>query len=64
MGVSKNNGKTPEIIHLFIGFSINHPFWVPLFLEFFGNIPDNKHVIVHLSVLHVFHFHDKLNIEE
>ncbi len=32
MGVSKNNGT--QIIHLFIGFSIiNHPFWVPLFLE-------------------------------
>ena len=36
IGVSKNRGKTPQIIHLFIGFStINHPFWwvfPPLFL--------------------------------
>ncbi len=28
MGVSKNRGVSPQIIHLFIGFSIiNHPFW-------------------------------------
>ncbi len=29
MGVSKNNGKTPQIIHFSLGFSmiINHPFW-------------------------------------
>ncbi len=37
MGVSKNRGKTLQIIHLFIGFPliINHPFWGEnhLFLE-------------------------------
>ena len=29
MGVSENSGVSPQIIHLFIGFSIiiNHPFW-------------------------------------
>ena len=36
MGVSKNSGFYPQIIHGLIGFSIiNHPFWgvFPLFLE-------------------------------
>ena len=33
IGVSKNRGFSPQIIHLFIGFSIiNHPFWgTPVF---------------------------------
>ena len=36
MGVSKNHGKTPQIIHLFIGFPWNKPFilgFFPLFLD-------------------------------
>ena len=37
VGVSKNKG-TPKS-SILIGFSfINHPFWVPLFLDFVGNI--------------------------
>ena len=33
MEVSENSGFSPQIIHLFIGFSIiNHPFWgTPIF---------------------------------
>ena len=39
LGVSKNRGVSPQIIHLFIGFStINHPFWwFYRFTPIFGN---------------------------
>ena len=37
MGVSKNRGKTPQIIHLFIGFSI-------IFTIHFGKHPYNSHM--------------------
>ena len=44
MGVSKNNGKTPQIIHLEIYrvfHEINHPFWgTPIF--------GNTHIYVHI----------------
>ncbi len=52
MGVSKNRGVSPQIIHLFIGFSIiNHPFWgTPIF----GNtqIIKSIHVFCDVNIRH------------
>ena len=47
MGVFKNSGVSPQIIHLFIGFGtiINHPFWGT---TIFGNI--HIYIYIYLAV--------------
>ena len=61
MDVSKNNGFSPQIIHLFIGFSIIFTihFGVPLFLEtpisqpFFPLLERGmQHLIYYLTIFH------------